>query len=72
MTAVLRTLGRQPHGAISLKACLDFYNYAVPGLMDEAAISERIMRTMRGYGLKEAAVRGAIDKGFAAAKGNRS
>jgi hypothetical protein len=71
MSAALRTLGRQPHGHISLKAFLDHLNYCEPGLMSEDAVAERIMRTIRGYGLKEAIARELIQKGFDAAKGNR-
>jgi hypothetical protein len=71
MSAALRNIGLGPNGHIALKAYLDFCNYAVPGLMDESAISERIMRQMRGYGLQEVVVREAISRGFDAAKGKQ-
>jgi hypothetical protein len=68
MSVALRTLAQQPNHAIALKAYLDFCNYAVPGLMDETAITARILRTMQAHGLKEREMREAIARGFAAAR----
>jgi hypothetical protein len=67
MSAALRNLGQQPHGALALKAYLDAHNYILSGLMTEHEAIARIMRT-RDARIPEAEAMSAILKGLAAAK----
>jgi hypothetical protein len=67
MSTALRALGRQPHGAIAVKAYVDCLNYAATGLMSESAIALRILASAKDSGVPEAEARAAIRMGLRAA-----